>query len=81
MNELKIETYVSASTYSALHVLGGAGIGNGAEKVKKYVKDTILYDLLDVEPSASQGDQHLKSIVAYSHLNSYSCCHCCCFCF
>jgi hypothetical protein len=44
-------------SYPLLHDVGGAGLGIGAEKEKKYVKDTILYDLLEVDPAASQGDQ------------------------
>jgi hypothetical protein len=37
--------------------VGTPNKGNStAEKEKRYVKDTILYDLLEVDPGATQGD-------------------------
>ena len=57
---------------SPYHV-GGAGLGIGAEKEKKYVKDTILYDLLEVDPAASQGDGHDRSAVLCSTSASTTC--------
>ena len=51
---------------SSPYDVGGAGLGIGAEKEKKYVKDTILYDLLEVDPAASQGDTH--------HMTDLLCC-------
>ena len=49
---------ISAYPLPSPYDVGGAGLGIGAEKEKKYVKDTILYDLLEVDPAASQGDGH-----------------------